>query len=221
MRAFALTTPAQSSGRYAEVDWDAVLAEYQAEAEESDPSAASAPLTKGSSIASGYEVLAHLSRGELTDIYDVWSEERACRCVAKVLRPECAEQRRQARLAREGRLLQRFSHPHIARAYEVLHAPDPIVILETLSGETLAHFIARRRRRLSLHEVVVLGTHLCSAVRYLHHHGLLHLDLNPSNIVAECGRAKVLDLSIARRPGRGRPGVGTRQYMGPGAGTRR
>jgi hypothetical protein len=31
MRAFALTIPARSTGRYTEVDWDAVLAEYHAE----------------------------------------------------------------------------------------------------------------------------------------------------------------------------------------------
>jgi serine/threonine protein kinase len=176
---------------------------------------ATSPLEKGATIAPGYRVVSHLSRGDLTDVYDVWSEERYCRCIAKRLRPESDDQRRRARLVREGRLLQRLGHPHIARAYEIVHAPGPIVILETLTGETLAHLIGRRRRRLSLDEVAVLGMHLCSAVGYLHDQALLHLDLNPSNVVAECGRAKVLDLSIARRPGRGRAGVGTRQYMAP------
>jgi hypothetical protein len=31
MRAFVLTVPAQSTGRYTKVDWDAVLTEYRAE----------------------------------------------------------------------------------------------------------------------------------------------------------------------------------------------
>jgi serine/threonine protein kinase len=177
--------------------------------------ATTSPLRKGSTIGPGYQVVGHLGRGDLTDVYDVWSEERACRCVAKLLRPECDDRRRRERLAREGRLLLSFSHPHIVRAYEVVRAPGPVVILETLTGETLAHLIARRHRRISLLEVCVLGIHLCSAVHYLHGKGLLHLDLNPSNIVAESGRAKLLDLSIARRPGRGGPGVGTSQYMAP------
>jgi hypothetical protein len=30
MRAFVLTVPAQSTGRYKDVDWDAVLTEYRA-----------------------------------------------------------------------------------------------------------------------------------------------------------------------------------------------
>ena len=176
---------------------------------------ATLPLKKGSTIAPGYLVVGHLSRGEMTDVYDVWSEERTCRCVAKVVRPECDDRRRRERLTREGRLLLSFSHPHIVRAYGIARGPGPVVILETLTGETLAHLIARHRRRMSLYEVCVLGIHLCYAVHYLHRQGVLHLDLNPSNIVAEIGRAKLLDLSIARQPGSARPGVGTSQYMAP------
>jgi hypothetical protein len=32
------------------------------------------------------------------------------------------------------------------------------------------------------------------------------LDLKPSNVIAECGRAKLIDLSVARAPGSGPPG---------------
>jgi serine/threonine protein kinase len=44
---------------------------------------------------------------------------------------------------------------------------------------------------------------------------VLHLDLKPSNVVAENGRAKVIDLSHSRPPGRMRPGNGTWCYMAP------
>jgi eukaryotic-like serine/threonine-protein kinase len=100
------------------------------------------------------------------------------------------------------------------RAYEVLEEPQPIVILETLIGDTLEYLISiHRRRRLPLSDVVFLGLHLCSAMHYLHRQDLLHLDLKPSNIISNLGLAKVLDLSIARRPGQGRKGMGTHQYM--------
>jgi eukaryotic-like serine/threonine-protein kinase len=220
---FVLTVPAQSAGRYKDVDWDGVLSEYRGavkdrkngRADGASTSGGTFPLGKGSRIAPGYRVIAHLSRGNLTDVYDVWSEERACRCVAKLLRPECRTQQQAAHLVREGQRLQRFSHPHIVRAYEVVEAPEPIVVLETLTSETLEHLIGRRPRRLSLHDIGVLGIHLCSAAHYLHGQGLLHLDLNPSNIVADCGRAKVLDLSVAQPPGPCPADVGTRRYMAP------
>jgi len=175
------------------------------------------PLGAGEPLAPGYEVIRHLNRSRALDVYEVWSEERACRCVAKVLRPDRTDDRkRRNRLLKEGRTLKRLTHLHIVRAYETLEEPRPIVILETLTGDTLEHLIGvHRRRRLPLADVAYLGIHLCSAIHYLHRQGLLHLDLKPSNIVSDLGLAKVLDLSIARPPGRGRRGVGTRQYMAP------
>jgi serine/threonine protein kinase len=174
------------------------------------------PLPPGAMLAPGYRVVGFLRRGRDLDVYDLWSEERNCRCVGKTVRPDRLEERgARSRLPREGRLLLKLTHPHIVRAYDVLTAPVPIVILETLPGETLGHLIDRRRRRLSVPEVAHLGLHLCSAMSYLHRHNILHLDLKPSNIIATHGMAKVLDLSVARPPGPHRGGVGTTGYMAP------
>lgn len=174
------------------------------------------PLAAGERLAPGHEVVAHMRRGNHLDVYDAWSEERACRVVAKTPRPDRLEDGETVRaLLGEGRMLEKFTHPHIVRAYEVVKAPRPVVILETLTGATLAYLIDAGSRRLPLADVVHLGLHLCSAVHYLHRRGVLHLDLKPSNIVSERGLAKVIDLSIARPPGRGRRGAGTPQYMAP------
>ena len=174
------------------------------------------PLEAGETIVPGYEVIAHLHRSNNFDVYDAWSEERVCRCIAKTPIPDRLEDKQLVRgLFREGRLLQKLTHPHIVRAYETIREPRPALILETLSGATLAYLIDTSPRRLPLTDIAHLGLHLCSAVQYLHRHGILHLDLKPSNIVSECQRAKILDLSIARPPGRGREGAGTRNYMAP------
>ena len=178
-------------------------------------SAGPAPLAPGTAIAPTYRVIEHLSRGRALDVYDVWSEERECRCVAKGLRPDRAADRSAIRrLVREGRLLRGLSHPHIVRGYELLPPPRPLVIMETLSGETLAHLI-EEGERLAPVEIAHLGLQLCSAMQYVHRNRFLHLDLKPSNIVAENGRAKIIDFSLARRPGRARSGIGTWCYMAP------
>ena len=173
------------------------------------------PRSSGARLAPGYDVVAHLARGRKLDVYDVWSDERRCRCIAKVLRPD----RRQdagsrRRLLHEGRLLQDLCHPGIVRGYETLSRPEPVAVMETLGGATVAHLV-ETRQRLTAREVAFLGLHLASAVHYLHAEGYLHLDLKPSNVVAENGRAKVIDLSLARRPGRARAGAGTWCYMAP------
>ena len=165
----------------------------------------------------GYEVLEHLKRTQVLDVYDVWSEERRARCVIKTLRPDRLDDQRARRaLAREARVLQSLTHPHIVRCYEWIARPRPVVVLETLQGATLARLLDERpRRRLSAADLGWLGIHLCSALSYLHGQPLLHLDLKPSNVISDAGQAKLIDLSIARAPGRTKPGIGTAEYMAP------
>ncbi|MFD4551553.1 serine/threonine-protein kinase [Streptomyces sp. NPDC058466] len=174
------------------------------------------PLAPGTRPVPGYEILGHLARTGWLDLYDTWSEERACRCVVKLMRPDLRDETRlRDQLLREGRWLRTFTHPHLVRAYETFESPEPLVVLETLTGETLSHLIDRLRHRPAASDVALLGVQLCSAIHYLHGHGLLHLDLKPSNIVVDCGHAKVLDLSVARPPGVAPHGVGTFCYLSP------
>ena len=70
-------------------------------------------------------MLEHLSRGRALDVYDAWSLERDCRCVAKVVRPDRQAPRVRRRLVREGELLLGLAHPHIVRAYELRRRPAP------------------------------------------------------------------------------------------------
>jgi eukaryotic-like serine/threonine-protein kinase len=174
------------------------------------------PLAVGAPLAPGYVVEGHLSRNQVLDVYDVWSAERDCRCVAKALRPDCrAHARRRARLEREGRLLLDLAHPHLVRAYEMLREPELVVVLETLTGDRLDRLIRLGERRMPAVEVAELGVQLCSAVGYLHRHGWLHLDLKPTNVIVDAGIVKLFDLSLVRRPGPGLPRYGTGGYLSP------
>ena len=164
----------------------------------------------------GYRLIEHLSRTRRFDTYEVWSEDRACSCVAKVVREDRrGETRVREALIAEGERLIGLVHPHIVRGYELIAQPQTALIMETLDGETLAHLIERTPGGLPPDEVGWLGIHLASALRYLHHRDLLHLDVKPANVVAEAGRAKLLDLSCARPPGRYERGVGTWCYQAP------
>lgn len=166
-------------------------------------------------LAPGVTVLQLLHEGHRINVYDAWSEQRGCRVVAKALRPDHLEDPKGARQLRaEGRVLRSLNHPHIVRWYETIREPAPVLILETISGFTLSALLDEHER-LPIRDVLHLGLHLISAIGYLHRNGWLHLDLKPSNVVAEAGRAKLIDLSIARRPGKGVAGAGTRGYLAP------
>lgn len=173
------------------------------------------PLGRGREIVPGTTILEHLHRSNGLDVYDAWNEPRAVRVIVKTLRPDRLDKRgAAAKLLREGRLLRRLAHPHIVRAYEVHTHPRPAIVLETLTGATLERLV-EDGDPLSAEELANLGTHVASALKYLHGIGVLHLDLKPSNVVAEGERAKVIDLSHARAPGRMRGGNGTWCYMAP------
>ena len=174
------------------------------------------PLGRGREVTPGTKVLEHLHRSAGYDVYDAWNEPRACRVIVKTLRPDCLGKERVVRkLLREGRVLKKLTHPHIVRAYEVHAEPRPAIVTETLTGATVDALVQGSSRPLGALELANLGSHLASALRHLHSGGILHLDLKPSNVVAENGRAKVIDLSHARRPGRMKAGNGTWCYMAP------
>ena len=171
---------------------------------------------RGRALCPGYRALRLLRRGHAVDVYDAWSEERGCRCIAKALRADrLADREARLSLLLEARLLLDLSHPHLVRAYELVRRPRPILFLETLTGATLSRLIADHPRGFPARDVLFLGIHLASALGYLHATGYLHLDVKPSNVVAQGGMAKLIDLSLADRIGRRLPGVGTRGYMSP------
>lgn len=175
-----------------------------------------APLRRGAELSPGYRVTEHLSRNRYLDVYEVWSEERGCRCIAKLNRPHlAAEPYDRRKLLEESWLLLRLQHLHIVQAYELIREPEPILIQETLNGETLGYMIDERSRRFTIPQACYLGIHLCSAMGYLHSKGYLHLDLKPDNIIVAAGMSKVIDFSVARRPGRHKGGVGTPDFMSP------
>jgi eukaryotic-like serine/threonine-protein kinase len=143
-----------------------------------------------------YRLLEQLSSGHSCDTWDAWSEERQCRVIVRT-----------GDVRREGRLLQRLTHPNIVRVYEVHR---DWIVLETLSGSTLTALPPLERD-----DAIEMGRQLCSAIGYLHRKGWLHLDLKPDNLIADGGRLKVIDFSIAQPPGSVESGTGTRRWMAP------
>jgi serine/threonine protein kinase len=180
----------------------------------SDAEARFGAVAPGSELVPGYEVVELMRRGGRLDTYDVHSRERDSRCVVKVVRPD-REHEADCRgaLIREGELLRDLTHPHLVRVYEVVHQPRPAVVMETLTGATLGALIDDSP--ISPADTALLGRQMASALSYLHGRGWLHLDVKPSNVVVQAGRAILIDLSLVTRPGTGRPHAGTDGYLAP------
>lgn len=175
-------------------------------------------LDEGAEIAPGRSVLKHLGGGNRYEVYLVWDDKLFAVMVAKVLRPEFADnERAQRSLGREAEALDALSHPVLLRGFGAsLDGPYPHVLVEHLEGPTLRRLI-RRGGRLPIEQVLPLGLHVASAVHYLASEDWVHLDIKPDNIVMGIP-PRLIDLSLAHTFERARridDYIGTNAYMPP------
>jgi len=103
------------------------------------------------------------------------------------------------RFAREGEILARLSHPHIARLLDagVHQGQQPYLVLEYVDGLPIDVYC--RQQQLDIEARVRLFLDVLAAVAHAHARLILHRDLKPSNIlVTRDGEVKLLDFGIAK-----------------------
>jgi len=104
------------------------------------------------------------------------------------------------RFAREGQILARLAHPHIARLIDAGVSPDgqqPYLVLEYVDGRPIDQHC--REAGLDLRQRVSLFLDVLAAVAHAQQRLILHRDLKPSNIlVTSAGEVKLLDFGIAK-----------------------
>ena len=104
----------------------------------------------------------------------------------------------QERFRREGTLLARLSHPHIAKLLDagVTPAGQPFLVLESVQGTRIDHFAAEHR--LPIDARLALFLQAADAVAHAHANLVVHRDLKPSNILVDAhGQVKLLDFGVA------------------------
>ena len=106
---------------------------------------ASWELEAGAPIAEGRTVLKDLGGGKRFEVFLVWDERMHAICVAKLLRPDQAEDEKALEdLREEAELLDRIAHPVIVRGFDaVLDGTYPHLMIEHLEGPSLRRLIRR------------------------------------------------------------------------------
>ena len=116
-----------------------------------------------------------------------------------VWRPGLAE-----RFSREGDILARLEHNHIARLYDAdVCAADgpgagrPFLVLEYVEGTHLTEYCDQHR--LDTAQRLALFMQVLEAVQYAHTRLVIHRDLKPANILVNpSGEVKLLDFGVAK-----------------------
>ena len=134
----------------------------------------------------------------------VWLAERSDgrferRVAVKVLNIALMGKGGEERFKREGRILGRLTHPHIAELIDagVSLTGQPFLVLEYVEGDHIDRYCDQNK--LDVRARVRLFLDALRAVAQAHANLIVHRDLKPSNILVRTdGQAKLLDFGIAK-----------------------
>jgi serine/threonine protein kinase/Tol biopolymer transport system component len=145
-----------------------------------------------------YEILSALGAGGIGEVYKA-RDTRLDRPVAIKVLPEHRSGNPQVRerFEREAKAISLLSHPHICPLYDIGQQDGvDYLVMEYLEGETLAYRL--KKGALPIDQVLQYAAETADALDTAHHHGVIHRDLKPGNIMLTKTGAKLLDFGLAK-----------------------
>src|SRR5467141_924348 len=182
-----------------------LLREHRVLSEEGFLEASALELPEGPGLAGQtlgvYTLVSQIGHGGMGT---VWLAERSDgrferRVAVKVLNIALMGKGGEERFKREGRILGRLTHPHIAELIDagVSLTGQPFLVLEYVEGDHIDRYCDQHG--LDVSNRVRLFLDALRAVAQAHDNHIVHRDLKPSNILVRTdGQAKLLDFGIAK-----------------------
>ena len=146
----------------------------------------------------GYDTIAVLHEGSRSDIYRARDAD-GVPVVIKVLKPQSRNPVEEARYRREYEILRHLEAVEgVIGVYSLVPLRDTVaIVMEDFGAESLDQVL--QARTLGLSETLDLAIRLTRILGAIHSAGVIHKDLNPSNILFDSatGRVAVVDFGIA------------------------
>jgi serine/threonine-protein kinase len=159
-------------------------------------------LGRGSLLAGKYRLEQLLGEGGMGFVWSAYNVELELPVAIKLLRAGPRKAALTQRFRLEAKAAARLVHPSIVRVLDIATTGDgdPFIVMELLTGESLAKLLTRGR--LSGARAVQLLLPIAEALVLAHAKGIVHRDLKPDNVLlSEDGeqlQPKLLDFGIAK-----------------------
>jgi Nif-specific regulatory protein len=143
-----------------------------------------------------YQIRAILKETAATCVYRVFDSADGSDEAIKILRHELSEPQQLLRFKTEFSTLASLEHESIVkvREYGLLNERFPYFTMEYFAGKKISEYFDGHSWA-ALYDAVL---QIASALHHIHHLGIIHLDLKPSNIlVDERSKAKIMDFGVA------------------------
>jgi serine/threonine protein kinase/tetratricopeptide (TPR) repeat protein len=146
-----------------------------------------------------YRIVAMIGAGGMGEVYRAHDKQLDRDVALKVL-PACtlADEASRKRFRKEALALAKLNHPNIETVHE-FSSQDGVdfLVMELIPGHSLTQKI--REGSLPEREIVRLGIQFAEGLAAAHEQGVVHRDLNPSNLmITSGGRLKILDFGLAQ-----------------------
>ncbi|MFC1848913.1 AAA family ATPase, partial [candidate division CSSED10-310 bacterium] len=172
---------------------------------------------------SGYQFSDQLYESNSSVIYRGYHQAENQPVIIKVLKQEYPSALELARFRREYEITRSLKFEGVIQVYSLEKYKNSLaMVVEDFGGESLARLLPTRT--LDLEEFLILAIRVTRILGQIHHHKIMHKDINPSNIVwnPETDQAKIIDFGISTQLSHEKPEIlnpnvleGTLPYISP------
>ena len=151
-------------------------------------------------LADRYELLGHIARGGMADVYEARDTLLGRRVAVKVLHSQfSSDEAFVKRFRREAQASANLSHPNIVGIYDWgQEGSTYFIVMELIEGKSLRD-VLREEGPLLPRRAIEISAEVAAALSVAHRSGLVHRDIKPGNmLLTPDGTVKVTDFGIAR-----------------------
>ncbi len=160
-------------------------------------------LTLGEIVAGKYRVESVLGTGGMGVVYRVtnifFEKEFALKLLDQRCTPNAVLVKR---FQNEAKAAFSLNHPNLVKVHDfgILDTGEPYLVMDLVSGETLADLI-KRQTVIPYEQYLPILEQICAALSYAHSNSVIHRDVKPANIMISDTpnlSVKILDFGIAK-----------------------